>query len=54
MFPFPVQDDQAVRPLSDDDQQVLLGLVRRYGVSSLVCALSGVGTPCKFPFIDRA
>lgn len=47
MFPFPVQDDQAVRPLSDDDQQVLLGLVRRYGVSSLVCALSGVGTPSR-------
>ncbi|KAH7127641.1 hypothetical protein EDB81DRAFT_145715 [Dactylonectria macrodidyma] len=46
MFPFPV-DDQAVRPLSDDDQQVLLGLVRRYGVSSLVCALSGVGTPSR-------
>ncbi|RMJ09776.1 hypothetical protein BHE90_013879 [Fusarium euwallaceae] len=44
MFPFQVQDDQAVRPLSEDDQQILLGLARRYGVSSLVCALSGLGT----------
>ncbi|KAH7024146.1 hypothetical protein EDB80DRAFT_558847 [Ilyonectria destructans] len=47
MFPFPVQDDQSVRPLSEDDQLVLLGLVRRYGVSSLVCALSGLGTPSR-------
>ncbi|KAM5354419.1 hypothetical protein ACJ41O_001068 [Fusarium nematophilum] len=44
MFPFPVQDDQSVRPLADEDQQILLGLARRYGVSSLVCALSGLGT----------
>ncbi|EMT65886.1 hypothetical protein ACKRZS_013628 [Fusarium odoratissimum] len=42
MFPFPVQEDQ-VRPLSEEDQQILLGLTRRYGVSSLVCALSGLG-----------
>ena len=49
MFPFQVQqDDQAVRPLSEDDQQILLGLARRYGVSSLVYALSGLGTSCEF------
>lgn len=48
MFPFQVQDDQAVRPLSEEDQQILLGLARRYGVSSLVCALSGLGTSCEF------
>lgn len=43
MFPFPV-DDQAVRPLTDEDQQILLGLARRYGVSSLACALGGLNT----------
>ncbi|KAF4987568.1 hypothetical protein FDECE_15384, partial [Fusarium decemcellulare] len=47
MFPFPVQDDQGVRPLTEEDQQILLGLARRYGVSSLVCALSGLGTPSR-------
>jgi hypothetical protein len=46
MFPFPVQEDQ-VRPLSEEDQQILLGLTRRYGVSSLVCALSGLGAGCE-------
>ncbi|KAF4975701.1 hypothetical protein FZEAL_7541 [Fusarium zealandicum] len=43
MFPFQGQDDQAVRPLSEEDQQILFGLARRYGVSSLVCALGGLG-----------
>jgi hypothetical protein len=46
MFPFPAQDDQ-VRPLTEEDQQILLGLARRYGVSSLVCALSGLGASCE-------
>ena len=48
MFPYTFQDDQAVRPLSDEDQQVLMGLVRRYGLSSLANALSSIGTSCKF------
>ncbi|KAI5462865.1 hypothetical protein BGZ63DRAFT_412601 [Mariannaea sp. PMI_226] len=47
MFSFPIPDESSIRPLSDDDQQILLGLVRRYGVSSLVCALSGVGAPSR-------
>lgn len=46
MFPFPSSDDQ-VRPLTEEDQQILLGLARRYGVSSLVCALSGLGASCE-------
>jgi hypothetical protein len=41
MFPFGASDDNGVRPLAEEDQQLLLGLVRRYGVSSLLCALSG-------------
>ncbi|KAF7560793.1 hypothetical protein G7046_g3357 [Stylonectria norvegica] len=43
MFPYTVQEDSGTRPLSEDDQQMLMGLVRRYGVSSIVCALSGLG-----------
>ncbi|CEI62698.1 hypothetical protein FVEN_g5222 [Fusarium venenatum] len=42
MFPFPAQDEP-VRPLTEEDQQILLGLARRYGVSSIVCALTGLG-----------
>lgn len=41
MFPFNVQEEQGVRPLSEDDQQILFGLVRRYGANSLMCALGG-------------
>jgi hypothetical protein len=46
MFPFPAQDEP-VRPLTEEDQQILLGLARRYGVSSLVCALTGLGASCE-------
>lgn len=47
MFPFPI-DDQTIRPISDEDQQALLTLVRKYGVSTLVCALGGLNTSCKW------
>jgi hypothetical protein len=43
MFPAVAPDDAGVRPLAEEDQQLLLGLVRRYGVSSLLNALSGAG-----------
>ncbi|KID99501.1 Zinc finger, C2H2-like protein, partial [Metarhizium majus ARSEF 297] len=46
MFPYQGQphqthDDANVRPLTDDDQQQLLRLVQRYGIPSLLCALTG-------------
>lgn len=49
MFPFPGPpvDDNVIRPLNDDDQRVLLGLVHRYGLNSLMCALTGLGESCK-------
>jgi hypothetical protein len=45
MFPFggPVLDDSPIRPLGDDDQRVLLQLVHKYGLNSLMCALTGLG-----------
>ena len=49
MFPFPGPpvDDNVIRPLNDDDQRLLLGLVHRYGLSSLMCAINGLGESCK-------
>lgn len=35
------QDDANVRPLADEDRQQLLRLVQRYGIPSLLCALTG-------------
>ncbi|KAH7310448.1 hypothetical protein B0I35DRAFT_74384 [Stachybotrys elegans] len=43
MIPFAGQDDAGVRPLAEEDHQLLIGLVRKYGISSLLCALSGPG-----------
>ncbi|KAK5996669.1 hypothetical protein PT974_02008 [Cladobotryum mycophilum] len=40
-------DDTGVRPLTDEDQQLLLGLVHKYGVSSLLCALTPYGEPSR-------
>jgi hypothetical protein len=50
MFPFggPVLDDSPIRPLGDDDQRILLQLVHKYGLNSLVCALTGLGESCKW------
>ncbi|KHN98638.1 Zinc finger, C2H2-like protein [Metarhizium album ARSEF 1941] len=47
MFPYQGQphqttsDDANVRPLTDEDQQQLWRLVQRYGIPSLLCALTG-------------
>jgi hypothetical protein len=46
MFPFGGSED-TIRPLGDDDQRVLLGLVHKYGLASLMCALTGLGESCK-------
>lgn len=49
MFPFngPAADDSVIQPLGDDDQRVLLQLVHKYGLNSLMCALTGLGESCK-------
>lgn len=48
MFPFNgPPDDNVIRPLGDDDERLLLGLVHKYGMSSLMCALTGLGESCK-------
>lgn len=39
----PIADDSVIRPIGDDDQRLLLGLVHKYGLSSLMCALTGLG-----------
>ncbi|PHH65023.1 hypothetical protein CDD81_3421 [Ophiocordyceps australis] len=41
MLPFRPTDDANVRPLADEDHQLLLRLVSRYGIPSLLCALTG-------------
>lgn len=41
------QDDANVRPLADEDRQQLLRLVQRYGIPSLLCALTGSPASCK-------
>ncbi|KAJ6445437.1 zinc finger domain-containing protein [Purpureocillium lavendulum] len=41
MFPLRPTDDANVRPLTDEDHQQLLRLVQRYGIPSLLCALTG-------------
>ncbi|KAK2608516.1 hypothetical protein QQS21_002978 [Conoideocrella luteorostrata] len=43
MFPYhhQPQDEANVRPLTDEDRQQLLRLVQRYGIPSLLCALTG-------------
>ncbi|KAL7792176.1 hypothetical protein V8C37DRAFT_410133 [Trichoderma ceciliae] len=48
MFPYgAAPDESTVRPLADEDQQLLLGLVHKYGASSLLYALTGYGEPCR-------
>ena len=49
MFPFggQISDDSVIRPLDDDDQRVLLQLVHKYGLNSLMCALTGYGESCE-------
>lgn len=42
----PIADDSVIRPIGDDDQRLLLGLVHKYGLSSLMCALTGLGESC--------
>ncbi|KAF4122292.1 ZnF C2H2 [Geosmithia morbida] len=39
----PPSDDNVIQPLGDDDQRILVGLTHKYGVSSLMCALSALG-----------
>ncbi|UNI19298.1 hypothetical protein JDV02_005491 [Purpureocillium takamizusanense] len=41
MFPLRPTDDANVRPLTDEDHHQLLRLVQRYGIPSLLCALTG-------------
>ncbi|KAF4506232.1 hypothetical protein G6O67_006335 [Ophiocordyceps sinensis] len=41
MFPIRPAEDTNVRPLTDEDHQLLLRLVQRYGIPSLLCALTG-------------
>lgn len=49
MFPIKVpSDDNVIRPLDDDDQRTLVGLTHKYGLSSLICALSALGESCKY------
>ncbi|CEJ83129.1 hypothetical protein VHEMI03153 [[Torrubiella] hemipterigena] len=43
MFPFNGQEDNSPKPLADEDQQLLSGLVHKYGVSSVMYALTGFG-----------
>ncbi|KEY69904.1 hypothetical protein S7711_09005 [Stachybotrys chartarum IBT 7711] len=43
MFPFIGQEEPPVRPLTDEDQHLLLGLVRKYGIPSLINALNFPG-----------
>lgn len=48
MFPYgAAPEESTVRPLADEDQQLLLGLVHKYGASSVLYALTGYGEPCK-------
>lgn len=48
MFPLNgLPDDNVIRPLGDDDQRALFGLAQKYGLSSLMCALQGLGESCK-------
>lgn len=48
MFPFIGQEEPPVRPLTDEDQHLLLGLVRKYGIPSLINALNFPGPSCKY------
>lgn len=48
MFPYgAAPEESTVRPLTEEDQQLLLGLVHKYGASSLLFALTGYGEPCR-------
>ncbi|KAL6880858.1 hypothetical protein J3F83DRAFT_9928 [Trichoderma novae-zelandiae] len=48
MFPYgAAPDESTVRPLTDEDQQLLLSLVHKYGTSSLLFALTGYGEPSR-------
>jgi hypothetical protein len=47
MFPYgAAPDESTVRPLADEDQQLLISLMQKYGTSSLIFALTGYGEPC--------
>ncbi|RDA92075.1 hypothetical protein CP533_3575 [Ophiocordyceps camponoti-saundersi (nom. inval.)] len=41
MFPMRPTDDANLRSLTDEDHQLLFRLVQRYGINSLLCALTG-------------
>jgi hypothetical protein len=47
MFPFGGAEDNAAHPLAEDDHQLLTGLVHKYGLSSIMYALTGFGESCK-------
>ncbi|KAL7783666.1 hypothetical protein V8C43DRAFT_171289 [Trichoderma afarasin] len=48
MFPYgAAPEESTVRPLTEEDQQLLLGLVHKYGASSLLFALTGYGEPSR-------
>lgn len=48
MFPYNgQQDDNGIKPLSEEDHQLLTSLVHKYGVSSLSYALTGYGDSCE-------
>ncbi|EHK49183.1 hypothetical protein TRIATDRAFT_214001 [Trichoderma atroviride IMI 206040] len=48
MFPYgAAPEESTVRPLADEDQQLLLGLVHKYGASSVLYALTGYGEPSR-------
>ncbi|PNY25124.1 Uncharacterized protein TCAP_04935 [Tolypocladium capitatum] len=47
MSPFSLADDANLRPLTEEHHQQLLQLVQRYGVPSLLCALTGSPDSCK-------
>jgi hypothetical protein len=53
MFAFPSPEEPGVRPLADGDQQLLISLVRRYGIPSIMNALT-FGEPCKNSLCDSA
>lgn len=56
MFPFggQIADDSVIRPLDDDDQRVLLQLVHKYGLNSLMCALTGYGESSRASAVSTA
>ncbi|KAG9254465.1 uncharacterized protein F5Z01DRAFT_621909 [Emericellopsis atlantica] len=54
MFPTGPLVDDSVRPLGDDDQRVLLGLVHKYGLNSLMCALTGLGESSRLSSVSAS